>query len=145
SLVFAGKKLTIQPSKEAEEMGRRPTIRLTYDGRPKPSATWKALVVKSGDVLIKNLRFVVDARAADDIVLAAVQWQGGTIQFEDCEFVQVQPPEGGSGRVSSIELAGSRADRPGVTALRCSFVGVRDGARFGDAAKGGHIAVAFTG
>jgi serine/threonine protein kinase len=144
SLVFAGKRLTIQPTDEAKEMGKRPTIRLTYDGRPKPSATWKALVVKSGDVVIKKLRFVVDARAADDIVLAAVQWQGGTILFEDCEFVQVQPPEGGTGRVSSIEIAGSRGDRPAVVAQDCSFIGVRDGTRFTDAAKGGHIAVAFT-
>jgi len=66
-----------------------------------------ALTVKNGDVVIRRIRFVVDATESD-ILMAAFQWQGGHVRFEECEFIQVQPPKIGSGRVASIELAAPR-------------------------------------
>src|SRR5207247_9717693 len=123
NLFFSTTKLTSQSKYQT----KRPTIRLVYDALPTPASTWPALTIKSGAVVVKGIRFVVDARAATEVVMAAVQLQDGSVHFEDCEFVQVRAPEFGTSRVSSLEIGSVRNDsgEPVVTATRCRFVGMQ--------------------
>jgi serine/threonine protein kinase len=110
-------KLTIAaaetPGKKAapgsREVPQLRTIRLTYDpNQPEGEEGfqfWTALTIKGGTVSLRNIRFEIDAREARHIVMSAVRLQeGGELSLENCEFVQVNPPETMSGQLSSITV-----------------------------------------
>jgi len=67
--------------------------------------------------------------------------------LKECEFVQVRPPTVGSGRLASIELAGTHGTdtTPDVTFSKCCFVGVQDAGSWKGVAQGGQNAVVWTG
>ncbi len=90
---------------------RNPVLRLTYDTLP-PGGPWSILTVGSGKVVIKGIRFELDAAGAE-IEMSAVSRLGGTVAFENCEFVQIRA--GDHGRVASVRAAGAApADAAGV-------------------------------
>jgi serine/threonine protein kinase len=110
-------KLTITaaetPEKRAvpgsREVPQLRTIRLTYDPNQNESEEgfplWTALTIKGGTVTLRNIRFELDAREARHIMMSAVRLQeGGELTLENCEFVQVNPPETMSGQLSSVSV-----------------------------------------
>src|SRR5262249_2385917 len=95
ALVFQGDSLLIEPRDR-----EHPTLRLDYlASGQKPRI---GLLVKSGKVTLRNLRFEVDGRNSPGVALAALVRDGGEILVENCLFVQKQPPSG-SGSLSSIK------------------------------------------
>jgi serine/threonine protein kinase len=92
----------------SREVPQLRTIRLTYDPTNEDEegfSYWAALTIKGGTVTLKNIRFEIDAREARHIMMSAVRLQeGGELTLENCEFVQVNPPEGMSGQLSSISV-----------------------------------------
>ncbi len=119
-LVFQGLDLTIEPAEPQSK--RPPTISVQYDsltvGEP-----WAALTIKSGRVVIRGVRFEVDAHEAD-IVMTAVDLQGGKLTLEKCEFAQPRPANSETGHVSSITLNRSpqEGDAPVLTLRECFFL-----------------------
>src|SRR5262249_8660456 len=106
-LIFAGqdRKLIIQP----KNPGQRPTIKLTYNADIPAASAWSALTVRGGEVILRHLRFAVDATEAPGIRMAAVRLQeGGQLTLEDCEFDQVGAPS--TGQLSSVLAEGIRGD-----------------------------------
>jgi serine/threonine protein kinase len=121
-LIFAGqdRKLTIQP----KNPGQRPTIKLTYNADLPAAAAWSALTVRGGEVILRHLRFAVDATEAPGIRMAAVRLQeGGQLTLEDCEFEQVGAPS--TGQLTSILMEGSRGEWPSAKLVvsECYFGG----------------------
>jgi serine/threonine protein kinase len=101
------------PEKKAtpgsREVPQLRTIRLTYDPNQNEGEEgfplWTALTVKGGTVTLRNIRFELDAREARHILMSAVRLQeGGELTLENCEFVQVNPPETMSGQLSSVTV-----------------------------------------
>ncbi|OAI40000.1 hypothetical protein AYO40_00905 [Planctomycetaceae bacterium SCGC AG-212-D15] len=128
-IVFAGggqRELTIQP----KQAGKRITLRLTYNAEPDKSAQVEGmdarlpLTFDGGRVIIRNVRFEIDGRAAPQLVIAPLRVRrGGSLTLENCEFVQKQPP--GAGRQSDIYVEGAVAKgetAPTITVRECSFV-----------------------
>src|SRR5262249_50597931 len=74
-LIFAGqdRKLIIQP----KNPGQRPTIKLTYNADIPAASAWSAFTVRGGEVILRHLRFAVDATEAPGIRMAAVRLQEG--------------------------------------------------------------------
>jgi hypothetical protein len=106
-LVFAGegRRLTIQPKDPAQ----RPTIKLTYNADLPAASVWSAFTVRGGEVVLRHLRFAVDATEAPGIRMAAIRLQdGGQLTLEDCEFEQVGAPS--TGQLSSVLVEGNRGD-----------------------------------
>jgi hypothetical protein len=121
-LIFAGqdRKLTIQP----KNPGQRPTIKLTYNADLPAAAAWSAFTVRGGEVILRHVRFVVDATEAPGIRMAAVRLQeGGQLTLEDCEFEQVGAPS--TGRLSSVLVEGNRGESPSTKLVvsECYFGG----------------------
>jgi serine/threonine protein kinase len=108
-------KLTIaaaeSPEKKAapgsREVPQLRTIRLTYDPSQNEDeegfSPWTALTIKGGTVTLRDIRFEIDAREARQILMSAVRLQeGGRLVLENCEFIQINPPETVSGQLSSL-------------------------------------------
>jgi serine/threonine protein kinase len=100
-LEFDGKDLLIEADVPSPD--KRPVLRLTYDTMPPGIPPWVILTVRGGNVIIKGIRFELDSAGAE-IDMSAVSRLGGTVAFEDCEFVQVNAAE--HGRISSVQAAG---------------------------------------
>src|SRR5260370_5796417 len=106
-LTFAGdgRKLLIQPKDPAQ----RPTIKLTYNADLPAASVWSAFTVRGGEVILRHLRFAVDATEAPGIRMAAIRLQeGGQLTLEDCEFEQMGAPS--TGQLSSVLVEGIRGD-----------------------------------
>lgn len=115
--------LTIEP---AEATGLR-TLHLKHDSgfgiEP-----WAAVKVESGKVRLRRLRIEIDAASAADAVMSGVRHLGGQLFLEQCEFVQLNSPEGtGPGSLTSITVAGTPgAERsPQLSVTECWFAGGR--------------------
>ena len=86
ALVFAGENLVIEP----RDPDKRAVIRLQYPAlNQKPHI---GLLIQSGKVTLRNLRFEVDGYRSQDAVLAALVREGGEVLVENCLFVQKQAP-----------------------------------------------------
>jgi serine/threonine protein kinase len=118
-LRFRGHELTIEPA----DAKWHPTLTLTYD--PEASEEpWAALTVLAGQVRIKGVRFVVDARGAPEVVMRALAVQGGHLTLEECEFFQVEPPAGTEkSSVSGVAVVGpgEGTGKPWLTVTGCCF------------------------
>jgi serine/threonine protein kinase len=144
-LEFDGKDLTIEAEILSSE--KKPLIKLAYDTTPGANA-WSILTIRSGSVHIRGIRFELDSAGAD-IEMNAVSRLGGTVLFEDCEFVQTRAAE--RGRIASVQIAGSppTSEAPAVVFNRCFFeVGQQAvllnspcSARFSQCAFGPHTGV----
>ena len=144
-LEFDGKDLTIEA--ETSPSDKKPLIRLAYDTTPGATA-WSILTIRGGAVRIRGIRFELDSAGAD-IEMNAVSRLGGTVLFEDCEFVQTRAAE--RGRIASVQIAGSppAMESPAVVFNRCFFeVGQQAvllnspcSARFSQCAFGPHTGV----
>src|SRR5205823_1049501 len=81
--------------------------------------------VQGGSVTLQGLRLVVDATQAK-ITMAALKVKGGgKAKVEKCEFVQVNPPGTGQGRLSSVVVEGSdpALGNPKLHLNDCYFLG----------------------
>ncbi|HEV8058953.1 MAG TPA: serine/threonine-protein kinase [Gemmataceae bacterium] len=115
-LVFDGKDLVLEG--EPAALDKKPVLRLTYDTMP-PGGPWSVLTVRGGKVQIKGIRFELDAAGAE-IDMSAVSRLGGTVAFENCEFVQMRA--GDHGRVASVQAAGAPpADAMALVLTQCYF------------------------
>src|SRR5262249_4439952 len=88
------------------------------------ASVWSALTVRGGVMVLRHLRFEVDATEAPGIRMAAIHLQnGGQLTLEDCEFEQVGAPS--TGQLSSILVEGLRNDTPltKLVAIECYFSG----------------------
>jgi tRNA A-37 threonylcarbamoyl transferase component Bud32 len=117
-LLFDGDELTLQGAE-----GKRPTIRLKYDGS-RLGEPWAALTVRGRKVKLIGLRFEIDARESSELIMSAIAQFGGHVTLEQCEFVQVQVPETGAGSLSSVTVAGPTTDtaKPILILNECLFV-----------------------
>ncbi|MGE3805104.1 MAG: protein kinase [Gemmataceae bacterium] len=110
-----------------EARGQRRTIRLDYLAVSNflAGVPWNVLTINGGGtVTLRNLRFEVNAKEADQIMMAAVKLQdSGQLIIDNCEFVQIKPPGNDKGRLSSIAIVGSSeaATRPVATIRRSYF------------------------
>jgi serine/threonine protein kinase len=149
-LVLQDHNLTIEPKDPHPE--QRPTIRLNR-GRSVGNEFSSALTVKSGKVTIRNVRFEVDARASTDAPTAALTHQGGRLTLENCEFVQLLPPEAGQAKVSSVLVSGpsTKEEMAELVLENCYFVDGQHAVslsrpatvRASDCAFGPHLATLF--
>jgi serine/threonine protein kinase len=117
-LAFEGEELILQAA-----AGKRPTIRLKYDGS-RLGEPWAALTVRGGNVKLIGLRFEIDASESSELVMAAVALSGGRLTIERCEFVQVLVPDTGSGSLSSVSVTApaNEAAKPILLLNECLFV-----------------------
>jgi hypothetical protein len=150
-LVFShdGAELIVEPS---PELRTRPTIRLTYNPNlpregPEGVPVWTAITVRAGRLVLRGLRFEVNATQAE-IHMAAVRLQGsGQLALENCEFLQVNPPDANQGQLSSlaIESLNSRAVAQPVEVRHCYFGFREPDPAAGTGTPGGQDAVTVTG
>src|SRR5439155_26468918 len=121
-LVFEGPgQLTIQASAESAngDSPAVPVIRLHYrldvrDGGA-DGAPWTALTVKAGKLIVKGLRFEVDAHEADAALTALRVRDSGQLVVKECEFIQANaPPNPLKGRLSAILVDGPAANAAGT-------------------------------
>ena len=113
-LIFQGgedRHLVIQPKDPA----RRATIRLKYNpelreenGEEVPA--WTALTIHQGAVTLRNLRFEIDGARAQIRMAAVKLLEGGRLTLENCEFVQLNPPETGPAWMNSVVVVNGQAD-----------------------------------
>jgi serine/threonine protein kinase len=127
-LVFEGKELTIEP--DPEQPGRRPVIRLAYDALPPGTRDWAILSVRSGKVVLRGLRFEVDAKGTNlldargnVLAMTALALAGAAeISVENCEFVQKGLPESTDARhVSAFLIRGESGRAPVLLLKECLF------------------------
>ncbi len=118
-LQFVGRSLEMK----AADPKTRPTIRLDYPASG--GQRWVALTIRGDSrVTLTGLRFVVNATQAPDLRMAAVAHQGtGQVSLTRCEFVQLNPPDPVSGRLSSVTVTGPRGsgDVPRLNLAECYF------------------------
>jgi serine/threonine protein kinase len=135
-------------STEGGMLPRPPTIRLNFprtEGAGAGRSLLAALTVKSGTVVLRGLRFVVDAHQAVGTTMAAVCWQGGSITVEHCEFVQARPSLLPGGHLAAVEIAGpGTSSRSALTCNCCSFFGVQQDDKLAKIQSGGQYAFALT-
>jgi serine/threonine protein kinase len=117
-LVFDGEELVIRAAE-----GKRPVIRLKYDGS-RLGEPWAALTVRRGKVRLIGLRFEIDASESSELIMSAVAQTGGNLVLEKCEFVQVLVPDTGSGSLSSVSVTAPPTEvaRPILQLNECLFV-----------------------
>ncbi len=121
-LVFNGGTDTLVIEPIDKDSDKRPVIRIKPEATA-PSSLWAALKVQSGSVTLRGLRFEIDGNVAPETTMAALYCQGGRIDVEDCEFVQLQPPDDRKSRLSALEIAPANSgDAPRVTFTRCCFL-----------------------
>jgi hypothetical protein len=122
-LVLEGpeRQVTIEPK---EPTGHR-TVRLTYHPNLGKGDPWAALTIKGLTVVLRRLRFEVDAALSADVVMTAVALEkAGQLTLDECEFIQAQTPATQvQGRLSSVAVEGPRGDglKPTLTLTRCDF------------------------
>jgi serine/threonine protein kinase len=104
-----GRQIIIQP----KDATKRPIIRLMYEADIVAGVrdVLAAVTIKGATVVLKNLRFEIDATLAPGILMAAVRLQdGGQLTLDRCEFIQTGP--GKEGRLSAVLVEGPRDDEP---------------------------------
>jgi serine/threonine protein kinase len=122
SLTVQDRKVTMRGT-----ASQRPRLRLTYNAATGDGLAWAALTIRGGDVELRDLRLEVDATAADILMSALAVRDGAKVKLTDCEFVQIQVPMRGLGRLSSIEVDRSAEAPPSrVEASGCHFSGGQD-------------------
>src|SRR5207237_5581865 len=129
ALAFEGPgQLTIQPSDEPVN-GQPPPVpilRLNYqlDMRER-GQEGTALTIKGGKVVIKGVRFEVDAHQADVTLAVLRVREAGQLLLRECEFIQVNPQAAPQqGRLSAVALEGPAAPadhRIQLEAANCIF------------------------
>lgn len=130
-----GRQVTIQPRKSDPK--NPPVIRLAYDGNLPEGRQWIGLTIRGGaSVTLRGLRFEVDATRAPGIEMAAIHLlDNSQLQLENCEFIQLNPPQAGSvptmdadqGWLSSITVEGAPTQRPNLVLNNCYFGARQEG------------------
>ena len=123
-LVFVGggkRELTIQP----KEPRKRLSIKVKFNADLKTEEPDRPVVFPlsfdGGRVKVTGLRFEMDGRQANYLVMAPLRVRrGAALALENCEFVQQQLP--GTGRLADIVVEGAPREQPSVTARECSFL-----------------------
>jgi serine/threonine protein kinase len=115
-LVVTARRVTIRP----KTLGTRPTLLLTYDGRP-TTAPWVALTIVSDKALVQGVRVVVDARMSR-VEMTGLLLRGREHRVEDCQFVQAGSLADENVGMASVVLA-SEETAPSLTLTRCAFLG----------------------
>jgi serine/threonine protein kinase len=140
-LVFQSKdgKLTIAPAESSEKQaaaGSRETpqlrtIKLTYDSNLTDAGEglplWTALTIKGGTVVLRNIRFELDAREAREVMMAAIRLQeGAKLELENCEFIQINPPESTLGQLASVVIENAGGAEPKLTTIKNCYFGYEE-------------------
>ena len=98
----------------------RQEARFTFDLRRHTVGAMGHLTVRSGSVHIRGIRFELDSAGAE-IDMSAVSRLGGSVVFEDCEFVQIHSGE--RSPICAVRAAGAppSTDARALVFTRCYF------------------------
>jgi serine/threonine protein kinase len=108
---------------EAAKGAVRPTIRLVYNESVPSQEMLVALAIDSKQIEINGLRFLIDAKQADNVRMAALQLTGESQKLEDCEFLQAGILDKSKQLMKSL-VTESRGGSPATLDLReCRFFG----------------------
>ncbi len=120
----------------------RPVLRLTHDVANPYGKEWAAITLVDGRLLLRGIRFEIDARGGAQ-PMAIFHVLGGQLILQHCEFVQREPPVAQTGaetdaRLSVLKVlpnpAGSVA-QPVIEFRNCYFAGGQDGLLLEEGAK----------
>ncbi len=136
ALVFRNADLAIRNSTL-----NRPVIRLTHDVANPYGKEWAAITLVEGRLLLRGIRFEIDARSGAQ-PMALFHVLGGQLILQHCEFVQTDPPVGDllgqpEARLTVLKVLAdaSAAQRPEIEFHNCYFSGGQDALNLEEGAR----------